>query len=450
MVSSYQPLILPGQRAPNLEQIVYDFVQEVTRKDKYGLDDYANMVETCPINTASLQLIGLRVRVALGQYEHPDKTVYQMPSGPTTIQDWVRNNFETMQGSLSDAVERIAIRTCAFGFSSHEIVKTTEQPGFKGELRLKRLVPLRTRKVRFAGSKGEIDRVIYNNGIRGIPIPYQDVLHTVKQGIDDEDSSEVYGSPQSKRAYPFYKARQILLSEWVVAGQRQATGLMVIKVDSGDTTVMLDSQGKPIKENGQEVRVPAIAAVERATRDLDNRSVLVTDLKNQVQQLNGSTGDNFFNTALIYLGKMIYLSYGIPSLIFDEGTGGLGNTGLNQGHRTVLDAQIDALVENIKEQIIEKVVRPLLVWNFGVTNNFGDFKRETFIDPTVLSARAMNLISAIAQGILDSSDPEVMNRIREDLGVSSLSREDFDQRQLMKLEQQALEQEQAAAQEPAA
>ena len=100
-----------------------------------------------------------------------------------------------------------------------------------------------------------------------------------------------------------------------------------------------------------------------------------------------------------------------------------------------MDSQIEDLVNDLRDQLIEKVVKPLLVANFGsrFEDNPGRFESDKFLDPSMTSMRVSNLTLAMGQGYIDANDLEANNRLREDLGLSPKSKEDFDQEQLAKL-----------------
>ena len=139
--------------------------------------------------------------------------------------------------------------------------------------------------------------------------------------------------------------------------------------------------------------------------------------------------------ALTYYQKMIFYAYGVPSTIFDDTASGIGNAGINAGHRLILDNQLESIVNSMRDELLEKVVRPLLLANFGTKyeSNLGEFKSEKFLDPGLAATRVNNLTLAFNTGILDSTDLEAINRLREDLGISPLSRQQFDEQQLAKL-----------------
>lgn len=240
-----------------------------------------------------------------------------------------------------------------------------------------------------------------------------------------------------------------MLKQWAGAGQRQAVGLTIIQVNSEDTVPVRNKDGTPkVDENGKPVIKASNYAVADEAKQIESGGVFITDLKNKIMNLPGSGGENFFNIALTYFQKQIFYAYGVPATIFDDTASGIGNSGVNAGHRLVLDNQIEAIVISMRDQILEKIIQPLLIYNFGdrFRGNYGYFKTEQFMEPTMAATRVSNLTLAMTNGLIEPTDLEANNRLRLDLGLSPITKEEFDRIQLAKIlqaqEQAALEAQQ--------
>ncbi|MBW4635277.1 MAG: hypothetical protein KME30_26300 [Iphinoe sp. HA4291-MV1] len=417
------PRLMQSQLAAEIDELFTTFVQELTYKEDYTLEDLAKMLKRCPINRVAIGITALRALTEFGDYYHSDTQTYPTPNGKMTIQNWVRSNFESMKGSLSSIVGKMIKQAYSLGCSCAEIVWTANQK----EWRLKTINILNPLRYNFAGIQGRVDRIIYKSSLKTpFAIPYQKLIHIYNPSIDEPEDPR--GDPQATRAYPFYQARQVLFKQWTTAGQRQATGLLVVQAPSDKTVALLDSQGQPIKEpDGSTKTQNAIFAAVAAAQNAENGSVFGTDIKNKVFSIPANAGEKFFNLALQYYQKMIFYSYGVPSTIFDDTASGIGNGGINEGHRLILDSQIEAIITNFRDEILEKVVRPLLITNFGnqFEQNLGEFKVEKELDPTAANARVLSLSLAMSNGIISTKDLEAVNKLREDLGLSALSKEEF-------------------------
>jgi hypothetical protein len=125
------------------------------------------------------------------------------------------------------------------------------------------------------------------------------------------------------------------------------------------------------------------------------------------------------------LRKGIFLSFMVPSLIWDEGSSGLGNSGISGNHLAVLDANIDAVVQQIQDQLVEKVARNIIQWNMGWKKTWGQFEKQPYTDPTAQMSRASSLITAMSSQIIPNTDIDAVNRLREDLGISPINQDEL-------------------------
>lgn len=394
-------------------RLTQDVVEQITWKDKkYKLSDYKRILKEDPVLNAIVELKSLRATNILGEYTHRNEAV----------RDWVRGNFEDMEGTLSDFVSQAAIATF-FGFFAAEIIWRHDAPGYPGEWRLKALNPLDVEKIKFEGTRYGIVNLLYSSNTEK-RIPYQKAIHIARGSYDNDP----YGIGLARRAIPYCEAKKVLLSEWVVAGKNHASGIFIGKADSNHTVQLLGPTGHPVKNaDGSPVVVSAPEALLRQMEAMDSRSFIVTDQANQITWQPVSVDSGFYGQALQYLDRKVLLSQLAPSLTFEEGIGGLGNTGVASQQKNTLDSMLGALVEQVKDQLIEKVVRPLLVWNFGMTakDGWGDFKIDSSDDPNMALQKASTIVNAIASQIIPNSDLEAINSLRELLGLSPQSEQEM-------------------------
>lgn len=392
-------------------------------RSDYELADLAQMLKECPINRVAVSIIALMTLTEFGEYHHSDTQTYYTPNGYTTVQDWVRSNFETMKGSLPTIIARIIKQAYSLGCSCSEIIWTTH----KGEWRLYKIKILNPLKYNFKKKANQIEGITFHTTQK--TIPYQKLIHIYSASIEEPDDAPE-GDPQAARAYPYFHSRQEFFKQWSIAGRRQATGLLVVQAPGDRMVAILNEKGEPIKKDDGSIKTQnAIYATVAAAKATENGSVLGTDINHKVSQIPSNAGERFFEHALQYYQKMIFYAYGIPSTIFDDTASGIGNAGINEGHRMILDSQIKAIVASIRDEILEKVIRPLLIANFGnkFEENLGEFKVEKELDPAAANSRILNLSLAISNGIISTKDIEAVNKLREDLGLTALSAEEFQQ-----------------------
>lgn len=416
-----------GQLASSINRLTQEFLQEIFNVHSKDLPKYIEMAKKDPMVRACIELKCLRASTALGKYQHKNNQ----------YEEWVNSNWDTMKGSLRHKVGRLA-SAAPLGFSVAEIVFDNNCPGFRNQWRLKDIVILDPTRVSFEGKKGELDFVVYLDGDGSKrKIPYGKCIH-VSNGfgscfLQDDD---VYGDPESKTAYQYYKAKQAILSEMMVAAKNNATGVWVGKVDSNVTVEVIDSMGNVKTDvNNNPLTEPAGAGLLRQMLNLENNSVIVTDKDNDIMPLSTQTSEQFWQLVINLLDQSIRRAYGIPDLIFNEGSSSIQFGSIGKQHKSILDAQIESILLQIQDQIIEKIIKPLLVFNFGEVRDFGKFEADTILDPDTQSSRVQNLITAMTSNLISPQNLAATNTLAELLGLPSLSQEQQQEeirKQLMK------------------
>ncbi len=436
--------ILPGELSPNIDSLYWGTVQELSEDPQLpSVQDLLAMFKICPVNRICCELKSLRGVAGFGTYAHPDSRPVLIPSGRTTLTEWVNSNFQTMTGNLEDAIGKMFRQAYGIGYSVGEIINSSNISGHQGEWRLSKIKILNPCRYSFAGREGEWDRIIYKSHQKSqYPIPREKLIHIYIPSLEEPENP--LGDPQGARAYTFYKARMTALRSWNKQIIRNSKGLTILKGKSDDTVTVKDEEGNTVyKPDGTAKTKPALKdAVEKFVLAEDGDVVAIdkTTEHFHIPGVGGLGAD--YNLALTRYTDDIMLAYGIPKTILQEGSATLGQAGLNYGHRLIFDTQIEGLVVQMRNQIIEQIVRPLLQANFGIQeqDEFGGFTSEKFLPPEMSATRVSNIMSAMLQGVLDTTDIEGVNVIRRDCGLEPLTKEEFDRRQVQKLLQQQQQQ----------
>jgi hypothetical protein len=438
-------MLLPHELAPDLESLYSYHVQQLfDDPDLPQAGDLLSMVKRCPYNRIAIEIKAMRAVLALGNYTHDDDTLLNTPRGKKTVAEWVNGNFESMKGDLYQAAGKMFRQCYPIGSSVAEIVFG----GDRSEWRLAKVKVLKRSNYTFAGYGGEWDRIIYNSTYKApFPVPRQKLLHIYIPDIDEPEHPN--GDPQAARAYPYYQARKLALSRWSIKLGRDARGVWVIKSDSNKTSTKRDEFGNVVRaSDGNPVKTSSLEQAVDAAKKIEDGDVFGTDKQNDVNYYaSTSSGTSDFNVAIQAYANDIFIAYGIPKTILGEGSASLGQSGLNYGHRLILDVQIEAMVEMMRSQLIEQIVKPLLNANFGdrFKDNYGRFVSDKFLDPSMSATRVSNLMSAILQGIIDGNDLEAINRIRLDCGLTAITAAEWGEMLMNKL---IAEQQAAASQYP--
>jgi hypothetical protein len=403
---------LSGAITGKVTRLTNEAIEEISRpRDKYRISEYRKMLESSPEAAACVEMKALRARASIGEYSHENKE----------IQKFIQDNLDHMQGSLGNVVHQMS-SALPYGFSVAEIAFTNRSPGRRFEWRLDTINPLDPDRIHFAGRKGNITHTIFSDAKKGRQwIDYSRCLHVVN-GIN---FGEPFGSPEARRAMPIFKAMQLILSEMVVAGKNNATGILLAQADSNERVRVLGPDGKPIMQGGKEKTMTGPEALLHQMKGLESSGIIATDIKNKVMPLLIPSDSGYWLNTTQILKKALFLSFMVPSLIWDEGSGGLGNAGISGNHLAVLDSNIDAIVRQIEDQLVEKLVRPLIQWNFGWQKNWGKFEKQPYTSPEAQMGRIGNLISAISTQIIPATDLDAINRLREDLGIAPITLQDM-------------------------
>jgi hypothetical protein len=400
----------PGAIAPAVSRLVNALTTEISNQNLGFVDRYLLMLQTHPVAGLGFEVRVLWGLSKLGPYTHER----------TRVQKWMRANFEQMRGSLLWSVaEMFLAQTIGYCFSEF----STRQEGT--EFRLDTLLSLDPRYYRFAGSSGQITHLEYQHPTKArVQIPYEKGVHLVNQPYLTL-GRDPYGVAQCQRIVAAWEAWKILVAEMVVCGQRQATPIIVAKVPTSEYIVLVDQFGQPQRDptTGEEMRIPLTDQITQQLEGLDNRSVLVTDIRNEIsalQQMTGASAGNFFFEGLRYLERIMLLGEGVPETVLSTGITGTGDSGLNQGHMALMDLTIGATMQQIKEGLLERVCRPLIEWKFGSQESYGSFDLPDAAQEDTIAL--LSAIQSITEGkLLSNEDLDVVNRARLLAGLPPLA-----------------------------
>lgn len=400
---------ITGALSHRLAHITSDAIQELTRgKRKHKLKDFEKVLGEDPTIKAAIALKRLRAMGSLGIYTNAN----------ADRQNWIRNMISNLQNGTVEDVVGNATLAQYYGFWSAEIVWRTDVPGYRGQWIVSEIIPHNPATTGLAGNRNGVTHVIDKSSSPHRWIPINKCLLIVN---NETGSNNPYGTPTAEAAMPYIKAKQALMSSWLVAGKNQATGLLIGYANSNSSVTMLDRSGNPLRRpDGSPMVISAVDSLGKKFDEIDNKNYIVTDKDNQVSYQVLSVDSGFFQTALMYIDEAILLSQDLPSLTFKGGTGmplGTATPAIQQAMQ--IDQKIRVLVQQIKDQIVEKIVRRCLNFNFGVTSKdgWGDFSIDSASDPNISAMKAQTLMQAMMSQIIPTTDAAARNLLRELLGL---------------------------------
>jgi hypothetical protein len=419
------PYDITGKIASKISALADTTLKEISGEHAASLDEYIKYMKKDPIARSCCELKALRAAITVGDYEHQDKQV----------QFFIREMFANISGSLSKVIAQLA-SAMPLGFSAAEI-----EFGLRNrKMVVKSLDVLDQRHITFKGSNGQIRYLMYRDNQKK-PIPYWKVIHVVNGFSTDFD--DPFGNPEMQSALAFIKAKNAFLSNMVIAGKNLATGILVGKVT--DTTVNLyDRNGRPIKS------LPASEALARQFEGLESNSWMVTDSNNDIFSVQVGDGSQFWASSLNQFDLYIKRSFTVPDLVFNEGSSSLTKPASLAGkHVSLMDSTIQAIVEQIRDELIEKAVKPVIQANWGrKISTYGTFDVSAEVDEASEQMNTQMLINALSMGIIDGqTDMDAVNKLRDRLDLPHM---DMTTKKKQMLQQMELQSISAGAPQPGA
>jgi hypothetical protein len=403
---------------------------ELENPHKVKLDDQIKALEADPVAYSCAELKASRLIKTIGEYVHEDGE----------ITNFVNDNLQNLVGNFDEVVGELA-SALPFGFCAMEIVWKTQKIGKRVYWRIKEFRSMKQDQVAFQVKNGNVTHIKYNDGGIEKWIPMQKVVHVANGFITKNGAKKYFGNPELKRAYPYIRLKSLIFSELGVSAKRTATGFLHGKADSNKVTQLLDSRGKPIPDGkGGFLEISHTKALQTQFKNLETNGYIVTDNNVDINPLNVNSGERFWNFAKQMLDEQIMRSFSIPELIWNAGIGSLHTNALGQQQLTILDSSIESISQQIKNVMLEKVIRFLIINNFGHQENYGKFDPKPQNDPNQEAVVTSNLITALSTGLVSSNDPEAINSLRRRIQLSPLEDEDLEVQKHLEEQIQALEQ----------
>jgi hypothetical protein len=398
---------LQGTLSKEVERLTNSIINELSNLDTVGIDEYLLMATTDPICGAGIEIPMLMGALKLGEFCHEDPD----------IEAWTRRNFVNMRGSLPLSFAEMW-QAKPFGHSWSEISCEPKN----GSWMLQSIMAVDPRYFRYAGSIGKIDQIRYRTVPQGmVNIPYEKGIHIIN-GRHLSIGRDPYGFAECKKAYPYWKAKKLILAAMVIAAQRQATPLLVGKTDLESSFELVDSFGNILlNENGLPIRGRSGDRMKSALEQIENQSVIVIDKNiDEIIAIAQQTDGAFFLNVLRFLNSQILMAFLMPETVITTGSqGASGDSNLNAGHGAILDLVVSSFTQQIKERLIEDVCRFLITNEFGEQESYGHFK-EPEQDKTDAVALLGAISGASMSGVLGGNDIEVINRSRDLAGIPAI------------------------------
>lgn len=411
-----------GQYSAALSGLMSTIFDEITY-DKSGsrpsIKELMEMLEKDPVASRCVTLKALRAVQRFGNYTQAHKE----------CQDFIQSNLNTLNYSFKRILFDAIVVTLQVGACFIEFTTTPNATGYKNQWRLKSLNILDPEKIqKVVVRNGTISELVYDNGGGNIvKIPYNKCVHIVNNNSCRLNHRAVFGVSEGAIALKYTKLKKYVLTQLALATKSQSQGILHATTPNNGRTILVDSKMQPILENGKPKELTKQAALCYQLQDLHKKDYIVTGPDVSISAIQIKSDWQFWEYVLKFIDRAIEQSYGIPVGIFDSGLSSLANTGLSGNFKSVFDSTINSLVELVKEEIINKVVKKLLIYNFPpeyYKDGYGDFSFDNDDDQDTINSRLSTIASLAASGLLDANDPDILSLIKKNLGLPVLDNKD--------------------------
>lgn len=412
-----------GQYSTNIASLASVTVTELaypSDKKRPDLKDLDEMQKRDPVVQQCIAFKGLRTVQNFGAYSHP----------VSDIEEFITSNLNTLPVNFKRTLFQMITSVILYGCCFAEFTLTSKARGFASQWRLAKINVLDPKRIQgIKGKNGRIETVSYDTGDgKIIQIPYAKCIHIINNSCSVFDDDQIWGVGDGASALNYYKLKKVVLTQLALATKNNATGIIHAKTNNAGRTVLVDSKMQPIKgANGKPMEVTKQVALNYQLQDLYKKDYIVTESDVSLDRIQVQNNERFWEYILGYIDKSLQRSFAIPVGIFDSGMSSVQNIGISQNYKSVFDSTIYAMTTLLKEELITKIIKRLLLYNFPLDwfkNNYGEFRFSQEEDPNVVNSRLSTVSSLIASGILDQNDPDIIALIKKNLGLPTLDQED--------------------------
>ena len=364
-----------------LSQILLALDRPITNSDEFR-NYYKQMISNDETIGTGLEYLTGRIVSRIGTYSHEKEK----------IKEFVDRCIESIRGTITDVRRSVLYDSFAYGFGVGEFTLKSEN----GQWILSSVQILDPTTVQFKMKKFEdnsfgIGTVVQKSGSEEIEIPAEKCIIKTYG-----DNTTPYGKSLLRRCYRWWSLKSAIPKLWAIGLER--FGMPILHGKASDN--------KTKKE------------LSEALENLNSKSYITTDKDSEIASIfsPSSSISQGYKLAEELCDKMIYKAIFLPSLL-GAGEDG-GSYSLGQVHFELFNATATALAEDYIDMELEQLWRPLIEWNFGKQENYGDF----MINDTMSSDEKLTLSSIMLNlanvGVIDPESDRAW--IREMLGLPDI------------------------------
>jgi phage gp46-like protein len=391
--------------SPAVQALVSTWIGVIRQSDQNPVDKYAEMLKESPVASAANDLRTLLGVSMMGKYQHFDEN----------IQEFVLTSINRMDGSWSNVIAEI-LTFVPFGRSFSEVSYAIK----KRKAYLDKIRTIDPRYYWFEGYSGNIKQVHYLKNV-DIYIPYENGIHLINQPYLAL-GGDPYGVATCRKAYPFWQLTKIINACLAIISETQGK-MLVGKTDTANNSAVMinPDTGSPYLDpvTGEPKLYNQGYVMSKNLAESRTNAFAVIDIADEIFAVANETNGDFWINILSYLESMIMLSWLVPKTVTGMGMSGSGDSNLNSGHRNILELVIKSQMELVGDTLIEKVIRPMIEFNFGEQKDYGVFPVKTQDNEDAIALLSV-VNNCVTSGTFSGEDLAVVNRMRELAGIVPL------------------------------
>lgn len=358
------------------------------------------MLEYDPVSRLCVMARNLYILSALGEYTHPNQRIQKM----------IRDAIAHCDGSWRDRLKQM-LSYLDYGLSFTELAMPVME---NGKATLADMRTLDPEKYELWGERGVLTWVRYNSQLGWIDIPYNAGIHIVCGA--ELNFNSVSGAAMGRAALPYWQLHKVLMPILAIAGQRQATPILVQKTETGAEVLVINSDGTPkLGIDGQPIVVNKGYDVMKKLEAIGSAGVTVIDRDDEIFSIESKIAGDFL-LGIVELAKQMRMqAFLLPPTPFGYSASGTGDSGLSDTQMQNFKMITASWAADLGEALIEGFARPLILYNRGDIGQWGEFPVNVE-NPQSLEI-AKTIVDAVQKGAFSRDDIAALNVARAALGI---------------------------------
>lgn len=376
-----------------------------TLSDKIFLAESREMLERDPIVRFCVEITNLYMLARLKEFQH----------SKSKIKKGINESIVELKGNWFKALRKM--NSCFwYGYSFTEV--SFKDIGNTNRKTLNQMVTYDPLNYDFVIEKNKIKEVYYKAG-EGIHVPYAAGIHLVTG--DDFSFDVLRGSGRCNAALPYWELHKVLMPVLSITAQRQSSPILVKKTNTGEDVILIDEEtGQP--EIDPDTQEPVLVkkgwdAIQQLVK-LGSAGVTAIDVDDDLYAINLTINHEFLLNLVKLCEQQRLSAMLVPPTLFTITNAGVGDSGLSEIHLAVFTNMVISMLDFLCQELIEKLFRPLIIYNYGEQDNYGSFLIDRSEANLLEIAKIIIEASKSVPGIVDEV---LINKLRNMLGIESLT-----------------------------